>query len=140
MPLKKKSQVVVAFAFRLPVVIFSALHFVHIRRYPTTDEPLYHVTGVIIQQQYMLLWSLISATIPNLKAFIQSFSLDFGMGMGLDASQKSSSYPLKNLTIGSAKTRDWRKINNSGHDGKGLLLFTTLLVMEAVLQAMEVKT
>jgi hypothetical protein len=119
MPVKKKSQVVLAFAFRLPVVIFSAIHFVHLDQYPATDEPLYSVTNVIIQQQCMLLWSLISATIPNMKAFIQSFSLDFGMGMGLDTSQKSSSYPLKNLTIGSAQTRSWRKTNYSKHDGNG---------------------
>jgi hypothetical protein len=121
MPFKRKSQVVVAFAFRLPLVVFSALHFVHIKRYPTTDEPLYYVTGAIIQQQCMLLWSLISATIPNLKAFIQSFSLDFGMGMGLDTSQKSSSHPLENLTVGFAQTGTWRKIRNPGHDGRGTI-------------------
>jgi hypothetical protein len=118
MPLKKKSQVVVAFAFRLPVVVFSAMHYVHLKKYPATDEPLYSVTDAIIQKQCMILWSLISATIPNMKAFIQSFSMDFGMGMGLSTLQKSSSYPMKNLTIGSAQTRDGQKTNNSRHDGE----------------------
>jgi hypothetical protein len=121
MPIKKKSQVVAAFAFRLPVIVFSVLHFVRIKRYPATDEPLYCVTDAVIQQQCMLLWSLVSATIPNMKAFLQSFSLDFGMGMGLDTSQKSSSYPLKNLTIGSARTRHWRKTESSTHNnGEGI--------------------
>jgi hypothetical protein len=116
MPIKKKSQVVAAFAFRLPVIVFSVVHYVRIKRYPTTDEPLYTVTDAVIQQQCMLLWSIVSTTIPNMKAFLQSFSMDFGMGMGLDTSQKSSSYPLKNLTIGSARTRYWQKTDNSRPD------------------------
>jgi hypothetical protein len=51
-----------------------------------------------------------------MKAFLRSFSLHFGMGMGIDTSQKSSSYPLKNLAVGSARTRHWRKTDSSRHD------------------------
>jgi hypothetical protein len=117
MPLKKKSQVVVAFAIRLPVIVFSTIHYIQLKRYPTTDEPLYSVTNAVVQQQCMVLWSLVSATIPNMKAFIQSFSMDFGQGLGLNTMQKSSSYPMNNLTIGSAHTRHGRKTNGSGNDG-----------------------
>jgi hypothetical protein len=119
MPLKKKSQVVVAFAFRLPVIIFSTIHFIHLEQFPMTAEPLYSVTDVVVQQQCMLLWSLVSATIPNMKAFIQSFSMDFGMGLGLNTIQKNSSYPMNNLTIGSAHTRHGRETNDSRVDGDG---------------------
>ncbi|KAF2689937.1 hypothetical protein K458DRAFT_474325 [Lentithecium fluviatile CBS 122367] len=120
MPVKKKVQVVIAFSFRLPVVIFSALHFTHLEQYPTATEPLYSITGALLMQQAMLLWSLISATIPNLKAFMKSFSLDFGLGLTFGTSQqKSSDYPLQNLTIGSAQTRPWRRTPTTTHDDGG---------------------
>jgi len=112
MPTKKKIQVVIAFAFRLPIVILSALHFVRLTKYPAATQPLYSVTNTLVYQQAMLLWSLISATIPNLKAFMKSFSLDFGLGLAFSKSQKSSDYQLHNLTIGSAQTRGWRKAND----------------------------
>jgi hypothetical protein len=110
MPFRKKAQVVIAFSFRLPVVVFSALHLINLERYPTSTEPLYAVTDTVVWQEIMLFLSLLSATIPNLKAFMRSFSLDFGLGLTFGTSQqKSSDYPLQNLTIGSAQTRGWRK-------------------------------
>jgi hypothetical protein len=111
MPIKKKVQVVVAFAFRLPVIALSVLHYVRLISYVNAAEPLYSITDALVYQQAMLLWSLVAATIPNLKAFMKSFSLDFGLSP-FGKSQKSSDYPLHNLTIGSERTRGWRRTND----------------------------
>lgn len=112
MPFKVKCQVILAFGLRFPVIIFSAMHFDSIARFPTAEEPLFTVTNALLYQQAMMLWSLISATIPNTKAFVKSFSTDFGLAMGLEI-QTARDYPLQNLTIGSARTRSSRKGNQS---------------------------
>jgi hypothetical protein len=113
MSLKKKTQVAIAFAFRIPIVIFSVLHFIHLAQYPIAPQPLYSVTEPLIDQQAMLLWSLISATIPNLKTFMLSFSLDFGQGVTFGNQTKSSDHASHIVTIGSAESKGLPKTNRS---------------------------
>ncbi|KAF2639092.1 hypothetical protein P280DRAFT_550562 [Massarina eburnea CBS 473.64] len=112
MPFRRKAQVVAAFSFRLPIIAVSITHYFSIQNSWSSVEPLYAITNPLIIQQAMLCWSLISATIPNLKAFMQSFSTEWGLGMSLGTSTgQSSDHPLQtfNLTIGSARTKG---INN----------------------------
>lgn len=42
------------------------------------------VTDALIVQQCWLTWSLVSATIPNIKGFLNSFSMDMGMHIPRD--------------------------------------------------------
>lgn len=105
-----KTQVIFAFAFRLPLVALSALHLSYMAHLAASDEPLLAVVSPLVVQQAMLTWSLVSATIPNMKRFMKSFDMDFGMGVprsdGIQISTDSpapcaaarppsSSYPLQ---------------------------------------------
>lgn len=79
MGLGSKLQVFLAFAFRLPLIAFSVLHLLYIARLVTSDEPLLAAAGPVAAQQAMLTWSLVSATIPNMKKFMKSFDMEFGV-------------------------------------------------------------
>ncbi|KIW87391.1 uncharacterized protein Z519_12027 [Cladophialophora bantiana CBS 173.52] len=74
-----KCQVVLAFAFRLPVAMLSILHLHYVADYTSSGNPGIAIVPVIVIQQVQLCWSLISATIPNLKSFVRSFSSGFGI-------------------------------------------------------------
>lgn len=80
MATRGKVQVFIAFSFRLPLIAFSVLHLKYIRDYPQSAEPLFAVTNTVLCQQAMLTWSLISATIPNIKSFMKVFNFSMGMG------------------------------------------------------------
>ncbi|ROW12262.1 hypothetical protein VMCG_00384 [Cytospora schulzeri] len=99
MPFGLKFQVVAAFAFRAPLVIFSALHLASIRNYQGSTEPQFAITTALLFQQAMVAWSLISATIPNLGSFIKSFSMGLGVPMGLERNGTSlhSAYALQTI-------------------------------------------
>ncbi|KIW69402.1 hypothetical protein PV04_05281 [Phialophora macrospora] len=74
-----KCQVVLAFSFRLVVAALAILHLHYIADYTGSDNPGIAIVPVIVIQQVQLCWSLISATIPNLKSFVKSFSSGFGI-------------------------------------------------------------
>lgn len=99
MPLKLKFQVVLAFAFRLPLIAISVLHLVYFAPYPTSQEPQFAVAKAMLFQQTMVTWAIISATIPNMKSFMKSFSIDmnFPANWG-NTTNDSNSYPLQSLT------------------------------------------
>lgn len=93
-----KFQVILAFSFRLPLIVLSILHLIYFWDYPTSDEPQFQITNSLLFLQSMLVYSLISATIPNLKNFLKSLSM--GMGVPLDSSiydNSTNSYPLRRL-------------------------------------------
>ncbi|KAH0845449.1 hypothetical protein AYO21_06154 [Fonsecaea monophora] len=77
--LAMKFQVVLAFAFRLPVAALSILHLHYVAKYTGADNPGIAIVPVIVIQQVQLCWSLIAATVPNLKSFVRSFSSGFGI-------------------------------------------------------------
>lgn len=117
MPFGMQFQVVAAFAFRAPLVAFSALHLAAVKEYQGSTEPQFAVTAALIFQQAIVSWSLISATIPNLGSFIKSFSMDLGVPMGRrrDGMGCHSVYALQ--TIGgsavSGRPREtWNPISN----------------------------
>ncbi|KAF6530300.1 hypothetical protein HZS61_001612 [Fusarium oxysporum f. sp. conglutinans] len=72
----RKCQVVTAFSFRIPLIAISSVHLAYSQTYPSSLEPQFAVTNTLICQQVMIAWSLISATTPNLKNFLKSFSID----------------------------------------------------------------
>ncbi|EHK18605.1 uncharacterized protein TRIVIDRAFT_78137 [Trichoderma virens Gv29-8] len=99
MSFSRKFQVALAFSFRLPLIAFSALHLAYFSKYPTSPEPQFAVTNSLLFQQTMIVWSLISATVPNMKNFLKSFSIGLGFPLAFDSSVYASSnaYPLRSL-------------------------------------------
>lgn len=69
-----KARVLLAFMFRLPLVALSAAHLQFLENYPSSREPLFAVTEALLTQQTILVWYFVSATIPNMKGFMRSFT------------------------------------------------------------------
>lgn len=67
------------------VAALSIIHLHYVSEYTNSSNPGLALIPVLAVQQVQLCWSLISATIPNLKAFVKSFSS--GFGIQLDPSQ-----------------------------------------------------
>lgn len=99
MSVARKIQVIMAFSFRVPLVALSALHLAYFWNYPTSNEPQFAITNSLLFQQSMLVWSIISATVPNLKNFLKSFSIGMGFPLAFDISMYGSNhtYPLQSL-------------------------------------------
>lgn len=79
MSTSSKLQIILAFCFRLPLMILSGIHLLFSQHYIESREPQFTVTNEVMLQQALLIWSLVSATIPNMKPFVESL----GMNMGL---------------------------------------------------------
>lgn len=99
MSFNRKGQVVRAFAFRLPyvdyksplsqshtvanhifsVAAFAALHLHYVGSYVNVSNTSLAIVPAVVWQQIELCWSLMSASIPNLKSFMRSFSTGLGM-------------------------------------------------------------
>ncbi|KAF1975933.1 hypothetical protein BU23DRAFT_456954 [Bimuria novae-zelandiae CBS 107.79] len=74
-----KLRVIVAFCFRILVILFSIFHLTARIRYTDRGQPSpFNIVSTLIWHQTLLAWSLISTTIPNLKAFLQSLSANWG--------------------------------------------------------------
>ncbi|KAH6643425.1 hypothetical protein BKA67DRAFT_632884 [Truncatella angustata] len=120
MTMKRKFQVSLAFSFRFIVVIFSALHLAHFNEYPSSAQPQFAVTKTLLFQQTMVAWALISATIPNLKAFMRSFSMGMGFAQGFgDSTNDSHSYPLQSLSNRSTARSQRHMRAPRQHDDQG---------------------
>lgn len=114
MSLYLKFQVFLAFAFRLPLIAFSAAHLSLFDQYIRSSSPLFDISGSLLLQQVMLTYSLISATIPNLKSFMKSLSTGLGVSFGFmdkDLDASSEAYALQTLT-----THSGRRGNRSPED------------------------
>jgi hypothetical protein len=129
-----KLQVVVAFALRLPSVsrsrkirnsadsstrlaAIALLHLHFIGNYVHSETPALSIVSVLVCQQVELCWSLISATIPNLKSFVKSFSCGFGLNIDLNASSRygSRSYGGAAYELGSVKKTPVQSSRSSRH-------------------------
>lgn len=116
MSLYIKFQVFLAFAFRLPLVFLSAVHLSLFKTYPQSSQPQLAIAGSLILQQVMLTYSLISATIPNLKSFMKSFSVGMGVSIGFirsDLDESSNAYRIRSFephsqSTGNRSQRRWR--------------------------------
>jgi hypothetical protein len=106
MSFARKFQVVMAFSFRVLLVLLSALHLAYIWPYPSSNEPQFAITNSLLFQQAMLVWSIISATVPNLKNFLKAFSIGMGFPLAFDLSiyGSNNTYPLQSLGNSRSKT------------------------------------
>jgi hypothetical protein len=104
-----KLQVVIAFGFRLPIIGFAAAHLYYVSVYAKSSNVSKAIIPALLYQQFELFWSLLSATIPTLKAFVRSFNSGFGMEIDLDGygygygsdygsrGHHNGSFPLRSL-------------------------------------------
>ncbi|KAL6856418.1 hypothetical protein J3F83DRAFT_753312 [Trichoderma novae-zelandiae] len=99
MSLNHKLQVATAFSFRLPLIALSAIHMAYFSEYPASTEPQFAVISSLLYQQTMIGWSLIAATVPNMKNFLKSFSMGLGFSWAFESSdyESSNAYPLRSL-------------------------------------------
>ncbi|KAG9858821.1 hypothetical protein KCU98_g9584, partial [Aureobasidium melanogenum] len=70
----KKMLVVSAFAYRMPIIAFSLLYLKVYSEAARSEEKVHHFTKVIIWQQALICYSLLSATLPFVQAFMRSFT------------------------------------------------------------------
>ncbi|KAF2121707.1 hypothetical protein BDV96DRAFT_218452 [Lophiotrema nucula] len=77
-----KLRVIAAFCFRILIIVFSVLYLNAWITYTNGPPSPFRVQPVLLWQQVWLSWSLISTTIPNLKAFLQSLSTNWGIDWG----------------------------------------------------------
>lgn len=106
---KQKLQVVLAFAFRIFVIPATLLHALYFDQYPHATKPPLAIIKSLLFQQVMITCSLVTATIPNLKTFMQSFSWGLGLGGMPGTTTRSCSAGAYELqTIGRRPTRTIR--------------------------------
>jgi hypothetical protein len=113
MSLKRKVEVILAFSFRLPLIVLSILHYTQIVKYQTSTEPQFAASDSVLYLQVMVLWSFISATIPNLRNFMKSFSI----GMGLPVTFSISGYGSGNMYAMHAMSKNKSKAEGSALRG-----------------------
>lgn len=99
-----KLQVAIAFGSRMPIIAFAAMHLHYVSQYASSTNVSKAIIPALICQQFELLWSLLSATVPTLKAFMKSFNSGFGMEIDVDTRYgyksrhgNNGSYPLQSL-------------------------------------------
>ena len=103
------------------LVALSILHLKFISEYTTSNNPGIDLVPALVLQQVQLCWSLMSATIPNLKSFVKSFSSGFGIQLDPASTQAYSSSGRYNRShgyeLGSVgKDSKSRSTNRSYHD------------------------
>ncbi|RYC79097.1 hypothetical protein BFJ63_vAg18026 [Fusarium oxysporum f. sp. narcissi] len=100
----RKCQIVMAFSFRLPLIAVAAVHLAYSGTYPTASEPQFAVTNTLLCQQVMVAWSLISASVPNLKNFLKSFSIGMGFPVAFDLTMSGNTDAYALQSIGKSRS------------------------------------
>ncbi|KIW89557.1 uncharacterized protein Z519_09713 [Cladophialophora bantiana CBS 173.52] len=75
----RKAQIVTAFAFRLGIIAFAAVHVWDQKNFTVRPNTGVRLAAPIVFQQIELCYSLLSCTIPNLKSFLLNFDTTIGM-------------------------------------------------------------
>lgn len=83
-----KLQVLAVFAVRLPLVVLSGLFLKRWTYSLVAPNPGVRRTSALVLQQCELCWSLMAATIPCLKGFLQSFDTGSGVKAGMGYSNE----------------------------------------------------
>lgn len=81
------------------VIVFSILHLDAWIHYSNGRPSTFTVVPVLIWQQTLLSYNLVSATIPNLKSFLQSLSTNWGIDWGYSSNAYGShgEYEMSNM-------------------------------------------
>ncbi|KAK4954574.1 hypothetical protein LTR10_008007 [Elasticomyces elasticus] len=108
---KLKWEVVSAFMFRIGVIATAVVHAIYVNRFASSQHPSMTLVPVIIAAECELSWSILSATIPNLKNFMRSFNTGFGHEFGLTT-----------MNAGSGYGKSSRDPHPNSHTGRGIQL------------------
>jgi hypothetical protein len=101
-----KLRVISAFSFRILAIVFSILHMDAWINYSNSTPSPFTVVPVLIWQQTLLSYNLVSATIPNLKSFLQSLSTNWGIDWGYSSNAYGShgEFEMSNMKRSGATT------------------------------------
>ena len=110
----------------LRLIALSILRVHYVDSYTQASNPGLAQEPILVIQQVYLCWSIIAATIPNLKAFVRSFGSGFGIGIDMETytnaygskASHRNQYELGSVnknTIGSRHAAS-RQDNRSFHD------------------------
>lgn len=111
-----KLQVLVVFAFRLPLIALACLFLKFWARSLSTSNPGIDRSPAIILQQSQLCFSLIAGTIPCLKSFIRSFDTGSGVKAGFGSSSGYGSYSRTGSNALSNETYELSSVKHSKSD------------------------
>lgn len=93
-----KFKMSLAFGFRILVVPQSALCLFYFGVAAKSTDAQFAITNSLLSEQFAIAFSLISATVPNLRIFITSFDSAFNLpALG---NKIESPYELQNVTGG----------------------------------------
>ncbi|OAL45868.1 hypothetical protein IQ07DRAFT_683781 [Pyrenochaeta sp. DS3sAY3a] len=81
----EKTLVIMAFAFRLPIIACTVAYLIASIRFLSSNKTGVNIAAPVIWQQVLLGYSLMSATLPMLRKFVLNFTTG-GMGFTQDAS------------------------------------------------------
>lgn len=93
-----KAIVVIAFGFRLPLIVTIALRMVTFSKSGLTTNFTLAEASYIVWTETQINYSLISATIPILRPFINTLSTNYGIGAATEYSASASG----NATVSNA--------------------------------------
>ncbi|KIY03305.1 uncharacterized protein Z520_01772 [Fonsecaea multimorphosa CBS 102226] len=114
----RKTQIVAAFAFRLGIISFAAVHVWDQRNFTVRPNTGVRLAAPIVFQQIELCYSLLSCTIPNLKSFLLNF--DTTIGMTLDpATTRSYGVTNPHSATTSFRMKPLRSRNGDKTPGSG---------------------
>ncbi|KAF1812168.1 hypothetical protein P152DRAFT_487593 [Eremomyces bilateralis CBS 781.70] len=94
MKLHLRVRVILAFVFRVPLIAIAILNIHLVQGWTTSLDPGVAIAAPLVCQLVELAYSLISATIPNLKSFLMSFDTAWMMEVGTS----SKPIPYSNQT------------------------------------------
>lgn len=109
----------------LSVAAISLVHLKYVSDYTMSSNPGVALVPVLVLLQVQLCWSLIAATVPNLKSFVKSFSSGFGIQLDPSLTQAYGSGRLGRGTgyelgsMGQKGTSKSRSGNASYNDIEG---------------------
>lgn len=113
-----KTQIIISFAFRLPCIVFSVLHYRQVVNYTEDSDDGLKLALVLDFMQLDICYSLISATIPSLKAFVKSFNSGFGMGLDVATAYfgTAGSGRLRDYELSQMKSQQTSELQETGSD------------------------
>ncbi|KAF1812931.1 hypothetical protein P152DRAFT_507237 [Eremomyces bilateralis CBS 781.70] len=125
---ERRFQVIFAFWLRIPVIAFTALKLYFFLPTVSSPVPSFTISSAIVWTQFLLCWSLMAASIPNLKTFMRSFNSGFGLEIaGLTYGYGSRNYEMNSLHTGSGHKSREQTLNRSHADSTADRLRTDAL-------------
>lgn len=110
---RAKVLVCLAFTSRLPLIAFTAIHSVYIERAREASDRAFAYVDVVLWIQILIAWSLISASIPSFKAFMNPFDAIADEGMFANNSGPRSDINGAYLMMGRANPNKGASGNRS---------------------------